>query len=202
MKRDDPHATVVGDSHTAAVNDRATRDGAGAAVAPAERYCAFCGTDVSEQGPGAERFGQPFCSDAHAEEFVKGVRAARVQAAASSMQAMQSSMPAMQAAPSSTATGAVEEAAGARPADPPQPSWTDRLKTWACWGAPVLLLLALLLMTSGGGAAVTAGSLLSVLALLACPIGMYLMMRGMGNMNQGQQANQSKKDGAAEKKDE
>jgi hypothetical protein len=39
---------------------------------------------------------------------------------------------------------------------------------------------------STGGLAAVAGSALSVLAVLACPLGMYFMMRGM--MKQGNQA--------------
>ena len=35
-----------------------------------------------------------------------------------------------------------------------------------------------------GGWAATGGSLLTFLALLACPLGMYFMMRGMMNMHQ------------------
>jgi hypothetical protein len=57
-------------------------------------------------------------------------------------------------------------------------------KPAACWGAPVLLLLAIPLLWSGGWA--TAGrSLLSVLALVACPLGMYVMMRGMTGIQHG-----------------
>ncbi len=45
----------------------------------------------------------------------------------------------------------------------------------------MLLLVALPLIWSGGWAA-AGGSLLSVLAVLACPVGMYFMMRGMMRM--------------------
>jgi hypothetical protein len=55
------------------------------------------------------------------------------------------------------------------------------VKRAACWGAPLLMLLAIPLVWSGGWAA-AGGSLLSVLALLACPLGMYFMMRAMTNM--------------------
>ena len=58
--------------------------------------------------------------------------------------------------------------------------WRDLLKRAACWVAPVLLLLAIPLIWSGGWAA-AGGSLLSVLAVLACPLGMYFMMRSMGS---------------------
>jgi multisubunit Na+/H+ antiporter MnhG subunit len=55
------------------------------------------------------------------------------------------------------------------------------VKRNACWGAPLLVLLAIPLFWTGGWAA-TGGSLLSVLALLACPLAMYFMMRAMTNM--------------------
>ncbi len=58
-------------------------------------------------------------------------------------------------------------------------TWGDVLRRGACWGAPLLLLLALPLFWSGSAAPVAGGSLLSVLALLACPLGMYFMMRMM-----------------------
>jgi hypothetical protein len=50
-----------------------------------------------------------------------------------------------------------------------------------CCAAPLLLLAAIpfLGLTLGSFAAVGSG-LLSVVALLACPVGMYLMMRMMG----------------------
>lgn len=72
---------------------------------------------------------------------------------------------------------------GAACALPPagQRSWKNYLKRAACWGAPLLLLIAIPLVWSGGWAA-TGGSLLSVVAFLACPVGMYFMMRGMMNM--------------------
>ena len=58
-------------------------------------------------------------------------------------------------------------------------------KMAACCGGMLLLLPALGLVSAGGIAAV-AGSALSVLAVLACPIGMYFMMRAM--MKQGKRA--------------
>ena len=47
-----------------------------------------------------------------------------------------------------------------------------------CLAAGLGLLIAVPLIASGGLAAV-GGSILTVLALVACPIGMYLMMRAM-----------------------
>ncbi len=154
------------------------------------RYCAFCGVDVNECGPAAERFGEPFCSEAHAEEFVRGVRAAWVRATASSMRA----------AVAPATTGEVEAPAGTQPAGPVRQGWTDRLKKWGCWAAPLGLLLALLLVSSGSGVAAAAGSLLSVLALLACPLAMCLIMRSMGTMNHGQHVNQDRKGSARDGK--
>ena len=123
------------------------------------RYCAYCGHALAGDTSVIVRFGEPFCSEAHAEEFTAGVRAARMQAAARS------------------------DSAGTACAISPVPrqSWGDLLKRAACWGAPVLLLLAIPLIWTGGWAA-AGGSLLSVLALLACPLGMYFMMRSMGSM--------------------
>src|SRR5574341_1273232 len=61
---------------------------------------------------------------------------------------------------------------------------TGFLKMAACCGGMLLLLPALGLVSAGGIAAV-AGSALSVAAVLACPIGMYFMMRGMGKREPG-----------------
>ena len=128
-------------------------------------HCAYCGRTVSEGAPVMERFGERFCSDGHAEEFASGVRVARIRAAART-----------ENAPSSCAM-------------PPaaQRTWKDYVKRGACLGAPLLLLLAVPLFWTGNGAAATGGSILSVLAFLACPLGMYFMMRGMSSMNQKQQ---------------
>jgi hypothetical protein len=43
-------------------------------------------------------------------------------------------------------------------------------------------------MWSGSSVAAAGGSLLSVVALLACPLGMFFMMRAMVGMNKSQQA--------------
>ena len=130
------------------------------------RHCAYCGVAVADGMPPIERFGERFCSEAHAEEFSAGVRNVRMQAAArleaaSSSCALSSSMPR---------------------------TWKDYFKRAACWGAPVLLLLAIPLFWSGSTVAATGGSILSVLAFLACPLGMYFMMRAMGNMSHGGQS--------------
>ena len=124
-----------------------------------ERYCARCGQPAGAGEAAIERFGEAFCSDAHAEEFVRLVRAARVQAAAG-------------------APTAVEQVAG--PADPALPprDWKAFLGKALCWGAPLLIVAVLL---AGGTGALTgaAGAALPFLAVLACPLGMYFMMRSM-----------------------
>ena len=132
---------------------------------PTALYCAGCGHALAPEMSPIERFGERFCSEAHAEEFASGVRAARMRAAAQSG-----------SAPASCAMAA----AGQR-------TWKDYLKRGACWGAPLLLLLAIPLFWSGSAAAATGGSILSVLALLACPLGMFFMMRAMAGMNHGPQ---------------
>ena len=139
-----------------ALNDKATAAG---------RHCADCGHAPSHGSPFIERFGELFCSEAHAEEFAAGVRAARMQAAA-------------RTEPPATAC-ALSPAA--------QRTWKDYLKRGACWGAPLLVLLAIPLFWSGNAAAATGGSILSVLAFLACPLGMFFMMRAMSSMNRGGQ---------------
>jgi hypothetical protein len=118
-----------------------------------------------ENAAAPERFGERFCSEQHADEFATGVRAVRIDAAAHRVD--------IDARP---ATACAVSPAG-------QQGWQARLKRAACWGGPMLLLLAMPLLWTGGWAA-AGGSLLSVLALLACPIGMYFMMRSMTGMQQ------------------
>ena len=138
-----------------------------AKVSETAKHCSYCGRQIADAAAAPERFGERFCSEGHADEFVAGVRAARMRAAA------QSEMP---AAPSG-ATGSD----GCALPPPGQRGWRDYLKRGACWGAPLLLLAALPLIWSGGWVA-AGGSLLSVAALLACPLGMYFTMRGMMSM--------------------
>jgi hypothetical protein len=131
------------------------------------KHCAYCGHTIAEAADAPERFGERFCSDAHAEQFAAGVRAARIEVAARAN-------PTPGAEPPIPATACALPPAGQR-------RWTDYAKRASCWGAPLLLLLAVPLIWTGGWAA-AGGSLLSVAALLACPLGMYFMMRGMMNM--------------------
>lgn len=145
------------------------QDGSGAQdVAPPARYCALCGQEATPGGPVIERFGEAFCSDAHAEEFTKEVRAARVRAAA-----VVSPTDARQPAEAADAT-------------PHQRNWKASLGKALCWGAPLLALVLVLGGGLGGGSALAsaASGLLPVLALLACPLGMYFMMRSMGKSGQ------------------
>lgn len=131
-------------------------------------HCGYCGCPIVPAGDSAERFGERFCSDAHAEEFVAGVRGARIAQAAQSEGR----------APSASNVGA-----GCALPPRGERSWGDVLKRGLCWGAPLLVLLAIPLFWTGGWAA-TGGSLLTVLAFLACPLGMYFMMRGMTGIHQ------------------
>ncbi len=134
----------------------------------AATHCAYCGRPVPGDAAAPERFGERFCSESHADEFVAGVRAARTEAAASAE------------------AGASKRAdhAGACALPPAgQRSWRDYLKHGACWSAPLLLLIAIPLFWSGGWGT-AGGTLLTALAFLACPLGMYFMMRAMMNMNQ------------------
>jgi hypothetical protein len=146
------------------------QDGKGArAKKPEERYCAICGADANVYGLAVERFGELFCSDGHAEEFVKEVRAARVQAAANAL-AVQPPTPEVQPAEAS-ASGAAK-----------QQGWKRYLKLGACCAVP---MLALVVLAGGGGALLGgAGAILPLLLVLACPIGMYFAMRGMMKMEQ------------------
>ena len=153
---------------------------AGPSDGPGETYCPICGKDAAD--PTLKRFGEYFCSEAHVAEYSREVRVKQA-----------------------TETTAIAIVAGA---DASAPQTTGRLepgqtpekkggiggfwKMAACCGGMLLLLPALGLVNLGGLAAV-GGSLLSIAAVLACPIGMYFMMRGM--MKQGQQGGQSQGDG-------
>lgn len=130
-------------------------------------HCSYCGHALADAADAPERFGERFCSEAHAEQFSTGVRAAR-------MESVARATPNTAAQPATPAGGCALPPAGHR-------RWTDYAKRAACWGAPLLVVLALPLIWTGGWAA-GGGSLLSVAALLVCPLGMYFMMRGMTNM--------------------
>lgn len=74
------------------------------------------------------------------------------------------------------------EAAKARAA--PSLHWKRALKMAACCGLP---WLGLVILAGGGGALLgTAGALLPLLLPLACPLGMFFMMRQMGKTQQHQ----------------
>lgn len=139
-------------------------NGVGAA---APRHCAFCGNETLPGLAVPERFGEVFCSEAHAEEFASGVRAARVQAAATA-----------------DAVTLTKPEAGGQPAPAAKPGhWKMALKMAACCGVP---MLALVVLAGGGGALLgAAGAALPLLAALACPLGMFFMMRAMMKGGQG-----------------
>jgi hypothetical protein len=133
-------------------------------------HCAYCGRPIETHTGVIERFGERFCSEGHAEQFAEGVRAARIEAVArrEAMARREARAPIACSLPPAR-----------------QRTWQDTLKRGACWGAPLLLLLAIPLLWSGSAIGASGGSLLSVLAVLACPLGMYFMMRAMGSMPHG-----------------
>jgi hypothetical protein len=80
-----------------------------------------------------------------------------------------------EARPRGAEVGALQHPAGAVKSW----DWKMALKMALCCGAP---LLALVVLAGGGGLLLgAAGSVLPLLAALACPIGMYFMMRGMSH---------------------
>jgi hypothetical protein len=125
------------------------------------RYCAFCGQEIAHLAQTPERFGEVFCSEEHAEEFAGGVRAARVQAAATA-----------------DAVAVTKPEAEGPPAPAAKPAgWKMALKMAVCCGLPIL---ALVVLAGGGGAVLGAGAaVLPLLATLACPLAMFFMMRAM-----------------------
>src|SRR5919106_5567122 len=131
------------------------------------RHCAYCGHRIAGEVSAPERFGEPFCSEGHAEEFAAGVRAARTKAAARREETH----------------GPATNMACAMPA-PGQRNWRDYLKRAACWGAPFLLLLAIPLIWSGGWGA-TGGGPLGGPPARARPRGGGFMLRGMMGMQHG-----------------
>jgi hypothetical protein len=50
------------------------------AIQTTDKYCPICGKDVAE--PSFKRFGEWACSEAHAEEYAKEVRAEKLRAVA------------------------------------------------------------------------------------------------------------------------
>ena len=148
------------------MENRDGRKGTNAAEAEA-RYCALCGRAPGGDGRGTERFGEAFCSETHAEEFAAAVRAARIQSVAAAQHA----------------SAETKRPAGPVEAGPTSPNWKSYLGKAICWGVPLLVVVFLL---AGGGAVLGAASaVLPVLAFLACPLGMYLMMRSMSKMRHG-----------------
>lgn len=127
--------------------------------------CAFCGTELEGGEAAVRRFGKPFCSEAHGEAFASEVRVARAEATAGPP------------AGDPGEEGQTPERGGG------QWSLGRLLKLGACCGLPIL---ALVFLAGGGGALLGAGAaVLPVLALLACPLGMFFMMRGMRQNGSG-----------------
>jgi hypothetical protein len=129
---------------------------------PREPFCPICGKRPGATTSTVVRFGEVFCSDSHADEFTRAVRAARVQAAIVRMD------------------GACSHGSGVSSAS----RWTARFGRLLCLGGPMLALVAMGLILSGGAGRLlgAASGALPYLAALACPVGMYLMMRSMSKM--------------------
>ncbi len=137
--------------------------GAPAKVEATEHYCPVCGRDAAD--PALFRFGEYFCSEAHVAEFAGEIRARGGPP-----------VPAARGASPATASPSTQKKGG---------RWS-LLKMGACCGGALLLFALLPLGWGSGGALAGVGvSLLSLAALLACPLGMYFMMRGMQRMDHG-----------------
>jgi len=129
----------------------------------AEHYCPVCGRDAADAA--IFRFGEYFCSEAHVAEFASEVRVRG-------------------AAPAEAARRVTP--AEATPSAPKKGGTWSLLKMGACCGGGLLLLALIPLVAGTGGAFAAVGSsVLTLAALLACPLGMYFMMRGMRRMDHG-----------------
>ena len=127
-----------------------------------DSYCAYCGSDLDGAGGLPMRFGERFCGDGHADAFVQEARAARIESAA-----------------------ILDRPDAARAGSQASSGWNLKraLKMGVCCGLP---LLALVFLAGGGGALLGAGAaVLPLLAVLACPLGMFFMMRAMQGHGKG-----------------
>jgi len=146
-------------------------------VGTEQDYCPICGKDASD--PALKRFGEYFCSEAHVTEYAREVRArlGKEQAA--------------------VAVEAAVEQDGTEPGAAKQGGLSRLLKLGACCAAPILALVILVPLLQGGatGLAAIGGNLLYFAALLACPLGMYFMMRSMQRTQQGEEGEGHDKSG-------
>lgn len=140
---------------------QASQDGTG------EVYCSVCGRDGD---PALKRFGQLFCSEAHVAQYASE-RQAQADLVETSLTAVDAKNK------GNEGTQAMSCGIGTKGG--------LRKMGW-CLAGGVGLLVAIPLIASGGLAA-AAGSVLSIAAVLACPIGMYFMMRGMRKMGHQEQ---------------
>ena len=156
------------------------KSSAGSSNGQAETYCPICGKDAAD--PSLKRFGEYFCSEDHVGQYAREVlsKQATERTAITAVAGVESTGP--QAAGTPEGAQAPQKKGGK----------SSFLKMAACCGGMLLLLPALGLVNLGGLAAV-GGSLLSIAAVLACPIGMYFMMRGM--MKPKQHGGQGQSDG-------
>jgi len=130
----------------------------------AARCCGRCGRPLTADDAIVERFGEAFCSEPHAEAFVQDVRATRVRTAAAE-----------------AVVPGGERVDIAPTAMPARRDWKASLGRALCWGAP-LLIITLIVLGGTGVLTSAAGWALPFLVALACPLGMYFMMRSMSKM--------------------
>src|SRR5260370_42508997 len=88
-------------------------------------HCAYCGRPIASEADAPERFGERFCSASHAEEFVAGVRGARMAKAAHAED-----------------RAAIEVGKACALTTSSQRRWRDSLKRGIRWAAPLLALIA------------------------------------------------------------
>ncbi len=147
--------------------------------AKATGYCSYCGADLDGADGFPMRFGERFCTDGHADAFVEEARTARIGRAVT--------------ADRTTAAGS--------PGGQASSGWDLKrtLKMAACCGLP---LLALVFLAGGGGALLGAGvAVLPLLAVLACPLGMFFMMRAMQGQGPGKRENHTTVDRSSTSKE-
>jgi len=130
-------------------------------------FCAQCGVPIPASAQPITRFGEAFCSPEHAERFAQAVAGERARVAAHASESTVESAAGMHCGMAATAPGG---------------GWKNILWKVLCWGGPALAVVLLL----GGGSTLLgfAGSALPVVAALACPLAMILMMRGMSHLGQ------------------
>lgn len=138
-----------------------------------QHYCPICGKDASD--PALKRFGEYFCSEAHVTEYAQDVRArvGKEQAVVAQGEAVQPN--------------------GAEPTAAEKGGLSRLLKLGACCAAPILALVILVPLLGSGTSGLA--TIAAFALFLACPLGMYFMMRSMQRMPQQEKGDVSEKSG-------